>query len=102
MALIQCHECNHTVSDAAVSCPKCGVAVAGKGMSFDAGTPGTTIQRTSKDLKFLTLIGWAMMVLSVSYCSFVKDSDNGAGFTWFIVGFAWIVVMRVVIWWNHG
>lgn len=24
MALIDCHECNHLISDKAVSCPKCG------------------------------------------------------------------------------
>jgi predicted amidophosphoribosyltransferase len=37
MALINCVECNHEVSDKASSCPKCGAPISGLGSSADLG-----------------------------------------------------------------
>jgi hypothetical protein len=104
MALIECNDCSRTVSESAVSCPNCGAPIAGRGSSLDAGTPRTTIQNTSKNLKALTLVGWAIMVLSVSYCSFTPGNvvEYSKGFQWFAAGLGWIIIMKIIIWWNHG
>ena len=39
MALIQCKECGHMISDKATTCPKCGCAVAKPAVCSDCGEP---------------------------------------------------------------
>lgn len=107
MALIACPECANKVSDAAPSCPTCGVAIAAAAESRASGARLTTTQTTSKKLKAQTLISVALIIVGIfGLFSSANDpawADNPSLWPglFLTAGFIWYIVTRVRIWWHH-
>ena len=66
----------------------------------------TTIQLTSKKLKFHKVISYFLITLGILMI-LMNSGDNHDkhgllwGSIWALIGFAWLIVTRVRIWWNH-
>lgn len=107
MALIACPECSNKVSDAAPSCPSCGVAIAAAAESRASGARLTTTQITSKKLKAQTLISVALIIVGIfGFAANVNDpaaADDPALWPSLLItaGFIWYIVTRFRIWWHH-
>jgi len=106
MALIQCEECGHKVSDKAPSCINCGYPIAGNLEVKAIGTPVTTMQETSKAIKSHMVIA-TCMILGGCTVSLVSAGSQSAGGTslgiWLmLLGFIWYLITRVRGWWHHG
>lgn len=104
MALINCSECNHEVSDKAEACPKCGAPIANARESVAAGTQIKTIQETSKKFKLQTLISVFLFIIGVVWVMAVANAPQSnptiPGLLIFI-GLIWYIVNRFRIWWHH-
>lgn len=108
MALINCPECNHQVSDAASACPNCGFGLSHNRETRAAGANLKTVQLTSKKFKlqqllalFLFCVGLGLFIVSVG-----AGEEAGPGVAAFSVlamfaGMVWTIVTRIRIWWHH-
>ncbi len=107
MALINCPECKKEVSDAAPTCPNCGVPIAGAKEGKAAGVQLTTIQETGKKLKIHSLLSSLLVIVGVLWAIVViSGKEQGVGVSlipmiMFIIGFVWLVITRFRIWWHH-
>lgn len=103
MALISCPECNKDVSDAAHSCPNCGVGIASVREAKAAGASLTTVQETSKKLKLHTLISVLAIIIGVVWLIATPQGEAYSGFAILIIagGLFWYFVTRLRIWWHH-
>ncbi|ALP53990.1 hypothetical protein Tel_13060 [Candidatus Tenderia electrophaga] len=105
MALIDCPECGKKVSDAATSCPNCGIGIASARETQAAGTPLTTIQETGKRLKLHT-IGAVLLLLvgAIWFFSQPTGIEQHAS-PWppllMFLGLTWYLVTKLRIWWHH-
>lgn len=89
MAIIQCGECGGNISDAAVSCPKCGNP-----------RPGTiTTQQTSKKYKAAQLISIVFFGAGMVACS--MESAGASAALW-VIGVSIYVAGRFGAWWDNG
>jgi uncharacterized membrane protein YvbJ len=106
MALINCPECGATISDQAISCPRCAFPLQNNvSQESDEDDNVQTIQQTSKKLKsqelvwiVLTFLGFILLLLGVF------NGDSGllqVGFISTIVGAILYFIIRAKIWWHH-
>lgn len=108
MALIQCSECNNTVSNKAVACPHCGAPVARAATEYAAiGTRVSTVQETSKRLKlnilFSALFWWTGFIWLMVELNSVEGPSRSiaiAGLLLFVGG-VWYLITKFRIWWHH-
>lgn len=103
MALINCPECSKEVSNAAPSCPNCGVGIASLKESKAAGAALTTVQETSKKLKLHTLLSILAIVIGVVWWMATPEGAEPSGVAILLVagGLFWYLVTRFRIWWHH-
>jgi len=105
MALINCGECNHEVSDKAEACPKCGAPIATARETSAAGAQIRTVQETSKKFKLQTLISVSLIIIGVVWLISVSNnpqSEPSAMPGLFIfIGLVWYIINRFRIWWHH-
>lgn len=112
MALINCPDCNHQVSDAAPACPSCGRPIAGAAEAQAAGAPLQTVQETSKRLKAHTLLGWLLILagglMAWGATKAMETAEGGnlgvvvaLGLYAMLGGLVWLIVTRIRIWWHH-
>ncbi len=105
MALINCTECNHEVSNKAEACPKCGAPIASARETVAAGTQIKTVQETSKKFKLQSLISVLLIIIGVVWVIAVSNGPQSEpsalpGLIIFI-GLIWYIVNRFRIWWHH-
>lgn len=99
MAIIQCPECGHKVSDAAQACPSCAYPIAAPPHSKP-----TTIQATGKTWKELQLLSGLAFAIGIVWL-FISVSIGTVSSTALflsIIGFTGYLVGRVGAWWHHG
>ena len=105
MALINCKECNHSVSSTAATCPNCGAPVATANETRAAGQQITTMQETSKKFKLHYLACMAVIVIGIVWgigSAQNPDSEpSGIPVLMVTVGFIWYLVTRFRVWWHH-
>lgn len=96
MALVQCPECDQSISDRAQNCPHCGNPIR-----------PTVVESTGKTWKVLILIGWVTL-LPAAYLAIRGlghgpwlNPTTGLGAMTFSVGIAALIVGRFGSWWNH-
>lgn len=103
--LIKCPECSKQISDAAPSCPHCGIEFASKAENSKI----VTIQETSKRLKlhtlgaiFILLIGVVLLVFQVQ-ANQATDNPEVSPLPFLVIacGLGWFLVTRLRIWWHH-
>ena len=102
MALINCNECGHEVSDKAPSCPKCGVPIATMQETIAAGTKINTVQETSKKFKLQTMLSVLCIIIGAVWLmgAPTPEEKTTPGILIF-VGLVWYLVNRFRIWWHH-
>lgn len=106
MALVACPECSRQISDQAAACPQCGFGMSVPspvGAAYKDGSSYVTNQGTSKSLKLQSALSLALLVSSILGAIGSSDPEGGAiwGFG-IIVGFVWLVIVRVVKRWRHA
>lgn len=101
MALINCPECTKEISSAAPACLNCGFPIATARDVEAVGTPLTTIQETSKNLKGHVILSIFMVVGGFFWMMASDSSGVGPGLTMF-GGAAYYLIARLQIWWHHG
>jgi len=95
MALITCEECGEKVSNKSLQCIHCGVPI-------NAGAHSITIQKTSKTLKVHLIL--SIMCILIGLFLFLignKNSMEIEGGILSTVGFIWLFMTKIKIWWNH-
>lgn len=107
MALINCPECRNQVSDAAATCPHCGVTVAAANEERTAGARLTTTQETTKKLKVQVLLSSAVIAIGILMLVMGNASTTEPieavvlpGIV-LLGGLGWLVVTKIRIWWHH-
>lgn len=93
MPLINCPECQNEVSDKAELCPKCGYGI------NDSLKKTITTQKTSKKLKAMQALGLFPMVVSFLFF-FYGDLKTGLWIGG--IGVAWVLIVNIKTWWEHG
>ena len=105
MALINCSECNHEVSDKAESCPKCGAPIATARETIAAGAKIRTVQETSKKFKLQTLISASLIIIGfvwvIGAANTPQSEPSSIPALIIFIGLIWYVVNRFRIWWHH-
>ncbi|RFF30584.1 zinc-ribbon domain-containing protein [Wenzhouxiangella sediminis] len=102
MALIDCPECGHQVSDKASTCPSCGVGISEAKEAQSAGEPITTVQQTSKKFKQQALLAAVVIAAGIMIVFSNGGSTSDAiGWTITLIGFGWLIVARINVWWHH-
>lgn len=106
MPLIQCSECNSSVSDKAATCPNCGNPIATLQESISAGAPLNTIQETSKKFKLQTLLSVALIIGGILWVASIsgdpaQEDDAGKAGIVIMAGLLWYIINRFRIWWHH-
>lgn len=106
MALVNCSECDNSVSDKATSCPKCGAPIASLKEINVVGEKLNTVQETSKKFKLQTLMSVSMIVVGILWVAASSDPETTQHSSpipafMVMVGFIWYVVNRFRIWWHH-
>lgn len=106
MALIDCPECGHRVSDKAATCPSCGFGIAMARETAAAGQELTTVQHTTKRLKTHSLISFLIgafgTLLLLGGLFGQAPGIFAAGFLIAFVGLGWFTFTQVRVWWHHG
>lgn len=111
MALIPCTECGKQLSTRATHCPSCGAP----GPAFVPAHKATqrnvrTVQQTGKGLKAWLLVFSALLLVGVIMLviqwNLGVSSDKGPqlGSSLFLMGgsFIGVIVVKGIIWWQHG
>ena len=114
MALINCPECGETVSDKAVSCPKCAYPITAHSNLVNSNQRKIqTIELTLKKHKIslllasIPLVGGFMFLLMAFV---VAASGNASGFVGglgligiigIIIGIIWLIIIEIRIWRHH-
>lgn len=102
-SLRNCSDCSHSISVRATACPKCGAPQGSAEIERRSiGTPVTTIQETSKQLKAQIL--YAVLFLLVGW--WLVGDGKGAimnllAVICLVVGLALYVSAKIRIWWHH-
>lgn len=90
--LVKCPECKKEVSSDAKSCPNCGYSIS-----------AVTIEKTSKSIKFLYVVFFLMLVVSVPFCVASKSSTGSTfGVVIFVISLLGFLVTSISEWWHHG
>jgi hypothetical protein len=102
--LTQCPDCGAEVSLRAVSCPRCAAPlVEGSAAQFHGGVQ--TIQATSKKLKGQLIASSLLAIVGTvgifTAASDPKPQDISYAVWMLFIGFAWFIVTRFRIRWNH-
>lgn len=105
MALIECPDCGHEVSDQAVACPHCGRPI--RSVPEPTGGPGgngVSAGLAGKRWSKLTLLGAIMLVLGFAASSLPWAADNVVkmGSVFFVVGTIALLAGFVGGWWTQG
>ena len=80
-------------------CPYCGYQIA----KADGKDRVQTIELTSKRLKKQLLYSIATIIIGLILVGSGKSGSTTQYFGGFVtfIGFVWIIVTRIKIWWNH-
>lgn len=98
MALIECFECSNQVSDAAATCPKCGVAIASN-IQKDTISTDEVEKPTGMIKKFLNAKLWMQilitalmwMVASLIFYAFKNNDDSLLTPIFWVIGIASLI-----------
>ena len=105
MALINCLECDHTVSDKAVSCPNCGAPINSSKGRVDEALETITVQGTARRFKLQKVISISLIIIGfLGMVSGNQSAGSEVDSIWVLLvlmGSAWYVVNRIRIWWHH-
>jgi hypothetical protein len=106
MALIRCPECDSEVSDKAQTCPRCAFPIAQQLQApLSADNRPIEVELTSKRLKMQEALAVLLVLLGMGtgVAGALSESDIGCGVSTLmvLVGFIWLVVVRVRVWWHH-
>lgn len=97
MALISCSECGKQISDRAKQCPNCGVPLS---------LSQVTIEKTSKNVKKLQLIGILILMLNGLLVLFAESHHDKELMKIAIVVFVLLFIFAMFVafkrWWEHG
>lgn len=110
MALIECPECDHEVSDQAAACPKCARPLQATAVTPTTPAPAshpttpTTIEATSKKWKGLQLKTALICIVGIIIIIGAQGSIEGSIFGAVItfIGLAGFIYARIGAWWKHG
>lgn len=92
--LIACPECHRQMSDQAKACPHCGYMQQAK-------QPATMwIEATRKPYKISYVLAALLMLLGLACITLLYWNWVGAGLI--AIGFIWLIVTNIRIWWHHG
>lgn len=69
MALIECNECSNKVSDAAVTCPHCGISITTKPLENESSGKQTGLSEDEKKYAFIVIFVVVILVLLIWYNS---------------------------------
>ena len=102
MAMIQCRECNNTVSGTVPACPHCGAPLAlATALRAANDTPGSTIKETGNRLKLQILISaylwWGGVIWVFVTMKKVRwpPPSSGIGFLLLVVGSTWYFAAKL-------
>lgn len=106
MSMTRCPECQWKVSDQADACPHCAYPLRRAGAPAGAAVV-QTIEKTSKELKIQTLGG--AVVIAVGIVVIMLGGAIGGDGVLLVVpgvflamaGVAWLVFVKIKIWWHH-
>jgi uncharacterized membrane protein YvbJ len=98
MALTQCNECGHEVSDKAATCPKCGNPIARTHNPKETGERVVTVQATAKSIKTQQLLATILCCVGIV----LIIAENSAGALLVVGGIGWFILTRFMAWWHHG
>lgn len=98
MALIECFECGNQVSDAAATCPKCGVAIAGN-LKQETSLIEDVEKPTGMIKKFLNATLWMQILITLGmwivaiiiFYAFKNNDDSLLTPVFWIVGIASLI-----------
>lgn len=93
-----------------ITCAACAASFIAEYTNDSAGPTVTskpfTIELTSKHYKKKQLICYVLMLIGISGCVVGGPTNSGiliiSGFGTFLLGAAWLLIVRAQIWWNHG
>jgi len=97
MSLVNCSECSHKISDKAVSCPNCGLAIASQNIAVKEIDPFSNLHSSikGKSKGELTILGKISLYFLGPFMLFgsiltIKQSDS-SGLLLFGVGTAFMI-----------
>ena len=76
MALINCPDCGHQVSDQAKTCPHCGIEIAGRFTSSVDDTPRPPSGRKRSWIAWLVALVLALIVVCVGYWYYLRTQQE--------------------------
>ena len=94
-----CPNCGKEIPDDSKFCPYCGYQIA----KVKGEDRVQTIELTSKRLKKQLLYSIATIIIGLILIGSGKPGSTTQYFGGFIIfiGFVWLIVTRIKIWWNH-
>jgi hypothetical protein len=103
MALVQCPECNHDLSDQAAACPHCAYPFRG---SPHRRRSVRVIEKTGRTWKKIRVLGW-LLVGAGGLVLFPAWAAEHAASAWVgsligTAGVACLGISRAGAWWYHG
>jgi hypothetical protein len=99
MALIDCPECGHEVSDSAVACPACAFPMtAPTDKTPEQRPPTQTVELTGKKWKGLQL--WSVLAMLAGLL-FGLVEDPRLTLVFCIPGLIGIAIAKAGAWWHH-
>lgn len=107
MALINCDECNHKVSDKAAVCSACGSPVSTAKETSAAGAQIKTVQEINKRFKLHSQLSASLFIVGLSWIVVWSGIPNLQGERSSVPGYLmlggliWYIVNRFRIWWHY-
>jgi uncharacterized membrane protein YvbJ len=94
-----CPKCGKEIPDGSKFCPYCGYQIA----KVKGEERVQTIELTSKRLKKQLLYSVALIIVGLILVGSGKPGSATQYFGGFVIfiGFVWLIVTRIKIWWNH-
>ena len=95
MALINCPECNHQISDQALTCPNCGYSIRAQESNPPSSLPAAeTVKVEPKKRNIQKLL--AVLLTIISLIGIIASKGTVAWAVLFFAGLFWFIVLRIV------